>query len=81
LSQEHLQTVPKEEEVGDSNPTPEHSSEECMYALETEIKRSITLGCLTCYINSLSTVYNVIQDHTLRLNNPQKLAAILYVKY
>jgi hypothetical protein len=41
LSQEHLQVVPKEEEVGDSNPTQEHSGRECKYALETETKSFI----------------------------------------
>jgi hypothetical protein len=38
LSQEHLQAVLIEEEVGDSNSTQEHSSEECKYALETEME-------------------------------------------
>jgi hypothetical protein len=38
LSQEHLQVVLKEEAVGDSNPTQEHSGEECKYALGTETK-------------------------------------------
>lgn len=81
LSQEHLQRVPKEEEVHDSNPTLEHSSRECMYVPETETKRNITIGLLTCYINSLNTVYTGIQDDPLHLSNPQKIVAILYVKY
>jgi hypothetical protein len=54
LSQEHLQVVPKEEEVGDSNPTQEHSGEECKYELGTESKRIITLFLLICYTYSLN---------------------------
>jgi hypothetical protein len=51
LSQEHLQTVLKEEGVGDSNPTLEHSSEECKYALETETNRNFKLSRPTCSLN------------------------------
>jgi hypothetical protein len=53
LSQEHLQVVLKEEEVGDSSPTLEHSGEECKYALGTETKIIIKLCLLVSYINSL----------------------------
>jgi hypothetical protein len=48
LSREHLQVVLTEEEAGDSNPTLEHSGEECKYALGTETKIIITLFLLVC---------------------------------